>query len=579
MKFSLKQRLVAGFALVTVLLAMVAAAGLYGMHQLNRNIDQILDYNNPKMKLAGDLRASILDRSIAARNVAMFTDPREMGIEVERIRKQEREYQKSYAELGELLDSEQATSAEEKQLFANMKTLEAAVLPHFQRLIQLGLDNQVEEAARLIMHDLRPSQRAWIAGATALMAVETRINEEAGAAADVSNDAARNTILVLALVALAASVAVAFAIIRSILAQLGGDPTEAQLVARQIAAGNLAVPVVSQHGGDDSLMASLEAMRAQLNLMVVEIKESANLIASAAAEIADGNHDLSQRTEEQASSLEETASSMEEMTSTIRNNSDNAVQGRAVADSAATVAGTGLAVVDRVVDQVTQTMSSINESSRKIVDIISVIDGIAFQTNILALNAAVEAARAGEQGRGFAVVATEVRNLAQRSAAAAKEIKVLIEDSVDKVGSGTKLVEQAGATMSQVVTSVRQVTDIVAAISAATDEQNAGIAQVHQAITQMDQVTQENASLVEETAAAAQLMRDQAEELQQAVAAFKISAAQAPVQAAPRAKVAPIGAAVARAPKAPAAKRAAPAKLANAKPASAKPASDDWEEF
>jgi methyl-accepting chemotaxis protein len=308
--------------------------------------------------------------------------------------------------------------------------------------------------------------------------------------------------------------------------------------------------------------------------VVGKVRTSTETVSSAAQQIAAGTGDLSSRTASQAAALEQTASSMEELSSTVGQNADNARQANQLALSASDVAVQG----GSVVDQVTQTMSSINESSRKIVDIISVIDGIAFQTNILALNAAVEAARAGEQGRGFAVVATEVRNLAQRSAAAAKEIKVLIEDSVDKVGSGTKLVEQAGATMNEVVTSVRQVTDIVAAISAATDEQNAGIAQVHQAITQMDKVTQENASLVEETAAAAQLLRDQAEELSQAVAAFKISGSQAPAPAAKpaasRAKVAPIGSAVARAPAAPAAKRAAPARLANAKPVS-----DDWEEF
>jgi methyl-accepting chemotaxis protein len=306
--------------------------------------------------------------------------------------------------------------------------------------------------------------------------------------------------------------------------------------------------------------------------VVGKVRTATETVSSAAQQIAAGTGDLSSRTASQAAALEQTASSMEELSSTVGQNADNARQANQLALSASDVAVQG----GSVVDQVTQTMSSINESSRKIVDIISVIDGIAFQTNILALNAAVEAARAGEQGRGFAVVATEVRNLAQRSAAAAKEIKVLIEDSVDKVGSGTKLVEQAGATMNEVVTSVRQVTDIVAAISAATDEQNAGIAQVHQAITQMDKVTQENASLVEETAAAAQLLRDQAEGLSQAVAAFKISGSQAPAAkpAPSRAKVAPIGSAVARARAAPAAKRAAPAKLANAKPVS-----DDWEEF
>ncbi|CAN7325094.1 methyl-accepting chemotaxis protein [Pseudoduganella sp. LjRoot289] len=301
------------------------------------------------------------------------------------------------------------------------------------------------------------------------------------------------------------------------------------------------------------------------------VRGATETVSSAAQQIAVGTGDLSSRTAAQAAALEQTASSMEELSSTVGQNADNARQANQLALSASDVAVQGGSVVEKV----TMTMSSINDSSRKIVDIISVIDGIAFQTNILALNAAVEAARAGEQGRGFAVVATEVRNLAQRSAAAAKEIKVLIEDSVEKVGSGTKLVEQAGATMNEVVTSVRQVTDIVAAISAATDEQNAGIAQVHQAITQMDHVTQENAALVEETAAAAQLLRDQAEELAQAVAAFTINGASTPKPAARRAPVAPIASAVAHSRSAPAPKRT-PSKLAANSP---KQASSDWEEF
>ena len=317
--------------------------------------------------------------------------------------------------------------------------------------------------------------------------------------------------------------------------------------------------------------AAFNKLLTEIGDVVGVVRGATETVSSAAQQIAVGTGDLSSRTASQAAALEQTASSMEELSSTVGQNADNARQANQLARSASDVAVQGGSVVEKV----TMTMSSINDSSRKIVDIISVIDGIAFQTNILALNAAVEAARAGEQGRGFAVVATEVRNLAQRSAAAAKEIKVLIEDSVEKVGSGTKLVEQAGATMSEVVTSVRHVTDIVAAISAATDEQNAGIAQVHQAITQMDHVTQENAALVEETAAAAQLLRDQAEELSRAVAAFTISGTQAPKAPARRAPVAPIGTAVARSHSAPVAKRA-PAKLAANSP---KQASSDWEEF
>jgi len=282
------------------------------------------------------------------------------------------------------------------------------------------------------------------------------------------------------------------------------------------------------------LLQALKDMNASLVNIVGQVRVGADTIATASSEIAAGNLDLSSRTEEQASSLEETASSMEELTSTVKQNAENARQANSLANSASDVASKGGAVVSQVID----TMSSINESAKKIVDIISVIDGIAFQTNILALNAAVEAARAGEQGRGFAVVAAEVRNLAQRSAGAAKEIKTLIADSVEKVDAGSKLVDQAGSTMSEVVDSVKRVTDIISEISAASQEQTAGIEQINQAIMEMDNVTQQNASLVEQAAAAAESMQDQAGSLTQVVSVFKIDGARmavaAPVKAASR---------------------------------------------
>jgi methyl-accepting chemotaxis protein len=262
----------------------------------------------------------------------------------------------------------------------------------------------------------------------------------------------------------------------------------------------------------------------KLTEIVGQIKEAVESINVASKEIASGNTDLSQRTEEQASSLEETASSMEELTGTVKQNAENAKQANQLAAGASEVAGRG----GEVVRQVVTTMSGISESSKKIADIISVIDGIAFQTNILALNAAVEAARAGEQGRGFAVVATEVRNLAQRSASAAKEIKDLITDSVQKVGEGTRQVDEAGKTMEEIVTSVKRVTDIMSEITAASQEQSSGIEQVNTAITQMDQVTQQNAALVEEAAAAAESLEEQARALQQAVAIFKVAQAATP---------------------------------------------------
>jgi methyl-accepting chemotaxis protein len=297
-----------------------------------------------------------------------------------------------------------------------------------------------------------------------------------------------------------------------------------------VASGDLTQNIEADSADETGdLLRALGQMNASLAKIVGDVRSGTDAIKTSSGEIAAGNQDLSSRTEQQASSLEETASSMEELTSTVKQNADNARQANQLAVSASEVAVRGGGVVSEVVS----TMSAINESAKKIVDIIGVIDGIAFQTNILALNAAVEAARAGEQGRGFAVVASEVRNLAQRSAAAAKEIKTLIGDSVEKVDAGSKLVDQAGATMDEVVASVRRVTDIISEIAAASDEQRAGIEQVNQAITQMDQVTQQNAALVEQAAAAADAMQQQSAGLEHLVSVFRISQEQALTVAAP----------------------------------------------
>jgi methyl-accepting chemotaxis protein len=294
---------------------------------------------------------------------------------------------------------------------------------------------------------------------------------------------------------------------------------EVARVLSAIARGDLREKIVNEYEGTfGQLKDDSNLMVEQLKKIVREIRGATEAINTAAREIASGNGDLSSRTEEQASSLEETASSMEELTATVKQNAENARQANQLAIGASDVALKGGSVVSQVV----ATMSSINESSKKIVDIIGVIDGIAFQTNILALNAAVEAARAGEQGRGFAVVASEVRSLAQRSAAAAKEIKGLIDDSVEKVESGSKLVDAAGKTMEEIVGAVKRVTDIMAEITAASAEQSSGIEQVNQAIVQMDQTTQQNAALVEQAAAAAESMEEQAQSLARSVAVFKV---------------------------------------------------------
>jgi len=337
-----------------------------------------------------------------------------------------------------------------------------------------------------------------------------------------SGDSVRNvlyTSILVSVIVILSLGGVSFVVVRAIWQQLGGEPEYARDIAVAVAAGDLSMQIIVDTGNSNSLLAALKEMQDRLENMVSDIKTSAETIKVASAEISSGNADLSARTEAQASSLEETASSMEHLTDTVKQNADNARQANQLVGTASDVAVKG----GQVVSQVVMTMSEINNSSKKIVDIIAVIDGIAFQTNILALNAAVEAARAGEQGRGFAVVAAEVRNLAQRSAAAAKEIKTLIGDSVNKVTVGSQLVDQAGNTMEEIVASVKRVSDIMTEISAASQEQSAGIQEIGQAIGQMDEMTQQNSALVEQAAAAAESMHEQAEHLTQSLDVFKLS--------------------------------------------------------
>jgi methyl-accepting chemotaxis protein len=456
--------------------------------------------------------------------------------------------------------------AEALRLFEDIGSKRAAYKGARQKAFQAKADGNAEAAAQFFDSEMLPRVQAYVESLGRLLDYQKgKVAAQAGQI-EAQYQEAQRLELILCLVALVIGAAFSSFITRSITRPLRAALEVAQTVARGDLTSRIAVDSASETG---QLMQALKEMNASLLRIVSQVQQRTGTIASDSLQISAGNQELSARTEQQASSLEETASSLEELTSTVRQNADNAEQAKQFAESASQVAVKGGAVVERVVG----TMESISGASKKIVDIIGVIDGIAFQTNILALNAAVEAARAGEQGRGFAVVASEVRNLAQRSAAAAKEIKGLIGTSVARVEDGSKLVAEAGATMQEIVDSVRRVTDIMAEIACASHEQSAGIDQINQAIAQMDEVTQKNSGLVEEAAAASESMQEQAHALADVVGTFRLDGVRAQVAAPAAARhAAPVRAVALRPAPRP---RAVPAP----KPLEARQEEVEWETF
>ena len=501
-------RLGLGFLLMMVLITAMGVFGVNRLAVLDGEMDKITEDYYPKTVIANDLIDNLNLVARTVRNLVILDDK---AAEV-RERKVLADARKGITESMEKLEKT-ITSPKGKEMLLKVQETRGKYTPILERMLKLEEDGKAAEAKALLMGEMRNVQHEYMNAVNALIHFQDGLMKEAAKHANETHLLSQTLMYVSIGIAIFLGILVAYLITRSITVPMGEAVKIAQTVAKGDLTSRIEVKTTDETG---QLLQALKDMNDSLIRIVGEVRHGTETIATASSQIATGNQDLSSRTEEQASSLEETASSMEELTSTVRQNGDNANQANQLAISAADVAIKGGAVVSQVV----QTMGSINDSSRKIVDIISVIDGIAFQTNILALNAAVEAARAGEQGRGFAVVATEVRNLAQRSAAAAREIKTLIDDSVDKVGQGSKLVEQAGATMTEIVSSIQRVTDIMSEITAATREQVDGIEQVNQAVMDMDTVTQQNAALVEEAAAAAESLQDQAANLVKVVSVF-----------------------------------------------------------
>ncbi|MDT9002084.1 methyl-accepting chemotaxis protein [Paucibacter sp. APW11] len=506
------QRLSLGFAVVIVFLLSMAGLGYYSTQSLSSEMTNLVSHDYQKTQLANRAKAELGDASRGMMSTLIMTNEEQVKKELASVEKLLQSHEKAIADLDKLVDDEAGREA-----LKAMAEVRAKFMPAQASFVKLVAEGDKDQATLKFLFSVRALQLKYLATMDKFVESQNAQMEAAGLAAKSLANKTGVVIALLALGATTASVLIGLIVTRGITRPLRG----AVAIARKVASGNL-TSTIEVRSADETgqLLQALAEMNASLKQIVGNVRDGTESIAAASSEIASGNLDLSTRTEQQAAALEQTLHSMNELTEAVRKNARNAQQANQLAREASHVAHEGGEVVSRVVS----TMGSIDASSKKIVDIISVIDGIAFQTNILALNAAVEAARAGEQGRGFAVVAAEVRSLAQRSASAAKEIKTLIGDSVEKVAQGSQLVQQAGTTMHGVVASVQRMTDIMGEITSASAAQTAGIERVTQTINDMDRSTQQNAALVEQAAAAADSMKTQADSLEQVVSLFTLDA-------------------------------------------------------
>ncbi|ACD20943.1 methyl-accepting chemotaxis protein [Paraburkholderia phytofirmans] len=517
---SVKAKLTGAFGLFAAIVLIVSGISLKSLNDANDRFANFVSGVNARANIAAQVRTAVDRRAIAARNMALVTTPGDFETEKAAEAQAQMDVQSNIAKLNQMVSS--ATDATEKtrSLVSEINRIETAYAPVAQAIVALAVGGKHDEAVKKIDDDCRPLLAALVK-ATDDYAQYTRTHEEELVQQSEEHySAQRNLLMAISLAAVALAVVAGMVITRGLLRALGAEPVALDEVTRRVAAGDLSPVAGAKNAPGGSVLASMGEMQASLVSLIGQVRTAADSIATGSSQIASGNVDLSSRTEQQAASLQETASSMEELTSTVKQNAENAQQASSLSANASEVALKG----NEVVSQVVGTMGEISTSSTQIAEITGIIEGIAFQTNILALNAAVEAARAGEQGRGFAVVASEVRSLAQRSSSAAKEIKDLINASVQKIHDGSLLANQAGKTMSEVTQAVARVTDIMGEIAAASTEQSRGIEQVNHAITQMDEVTQQNAALVEEAAAASKSLEDQGRQLNKAISFFRLEA-------------------------------------------------------